>query len=164
MPWERVPRAPKGVEDAFCGKARILVDENLGEGVARFLRERGCNVEFARDVGLSGKDDAQVAAYAWRERRMIWTHDRDFLDDKLLPEHRNPGVVVLPGGDGELESVAGGLRTALTVFGHGGEMWSKTKSTVNPDGEMTIRSRDADGKVMSERYRLTKGEVEQWQD
>jgi hypothetical protein len=38
------------------------------------------------------------------------------------------------------------LQTALTVFGHGGQVWSKTKSTVNPDGEMTIRSRNAAGK------------------
>jgi hypothetical protein len=84
--------------------------------------------------------------HAWREKRMTWTHDRDFLDDTLLPEHRNPGVVVLHGGDGSLVSLVGGLQTALTVFGHGGQVWSKTKSTVNPDGEMTIRSRNAAGK------------------
>jgi hypothetical protein len=29
---------------------------------------------------------------------MIWTHDRDFLDDARFPEHRNPGVVLLPEG------------------------------------------------------------------
>jgi len=39
--------------DALCGKPRILVDENLGEGVASFLRDQGCNVEFADDVGLA---------------------------------------------------------------------------------------------------------------
>jgi predicted nuclease of predicted toxin-antitoxin system len=85
-------------------KARILVDENLGEEVALFLRNQGCNVEFAGDVGLAGKDNSEVASYAWREKRMIWTHDSDFLDDTLLPEHRNPGVVVLPGANGDHQS------------------------------------------------------------
>lgn len=164
MAWQQLPEAPKSVVDAFRGKARILVDENLGEGVALFLRAQGCNVEFANDVGLAGKGDEEIAAYAWREKRMIWTHDRDFLSDTLLPEHRNPGVVVLPGGDGDLSSMVGGLRTAMTVFGHGGQMWSKTKSTVTPDGEMSIRSRNAAGQMTTERYRLTNGGVEQWED
>src|SRR5262249_755315 len=129
MPWRRLPEAPKDVVDAFRGKARMLVDESHGLEVASFLRGQGCNVVFAGEVGLAGKSDQDVAAYAWREKRMIWTHDRDFLDDGLLPEHRNPGVVVLPGGDGDQQAMAGGLRTALTVFGHGGQRWSKTKST-----------------------------------
>jgi hypothetical protein len=60
--------------------------------------------------------------------------------------------------------MVGGLRTALTVFGHGGEMWSKSKSTVNASGEMTIRSRGASGKVTTEQYRLTKDGVEQWHE
>lgn len=156
MPWQELPEAPKSVLDALKGKARILVDENVGADVAQFLRDQGCNVEFAGDVGLAGKDDAEIAAYAWREKRMIWTHDSDFLDDTLLPEHRNPGVVVLPGANGDLQSTVGGLRTALTVFGHGSQIWSKTKSTVSPDGEMTIRRRNASGQVTTERYRLTK--------
>jgi hypothetical protein len=95
---------------------------------------------------------------------MIWTHDRDFLDDALLPEHRNPGVVVLPGGGGDEDAMVGGLQTALTVFGHGGQMWSKTKSTVNANGEMTIRSRDATGRITARRYRLTRNSVEQWHE
>ena len=53
MPWKQLPEAPKAVVDALCGKPRILVDENLGEGVASFLRDQGCNVEFADDVGLA---------------------------------------------------------------------------------------------------------------
>jgi len=164
MPWRKVADAPKEVVDAFRGKARILVDESLGSGVASFLSEQGCNVVFAGDVGLSGKSDEDVASYAWREKRMIWTHDRDFLDDALLPEHRNPGVLVLPGGDGDQQSMAGGLRTALAVFGHGGQIWSKSKSTVTADGEMTIRSRNMAGKTTTTRYKLTKNDVEEWHE
>ena len=129
MPWKQLPEAPKAVLDALRGKARILVDGKLGEGVASFLRDQGCNVEFAGDVGLAGKDDTEIASYAWREKRMIWTHDRDFLDDTLLPEHRNPGVVVLPGGDGSLES--NGRRIADRIDG----IWSWRPDVVKDQGD-----------------------------
>jgi predicted nuclease of predicted toxin-antitoxin system len=164
MSWRQVGGAPKHVQDAFKAKARILVDESLGHGVASFLSDQGCNVVFAGDIGLAGKDDEAVAAYAWREKRMIWTHDRDFLDDARVPEHRNPGVVVLPGGDGNLDAMVHGLHVALTVFARGGRLWSKTKASIAANGEMTIRSRDEVGKVSSNRYRLMKTGVEEWYD
>jgi hypothetical protein len=159
MAWRAVPEAPKHFQDRFRAKVRILVDESLGEGVARFLRDRGCNVVYAREAGLAGMGDEAVAAYAWREKRMIWTHDRDFLNDALVPEHRNPGVVVLPGGGDEE-----GLRTALTVFDRGGQLWAKSKSVVGANGEMTIRSRNPNGKMSTSRYRLTKDGAEEWHD
>jgi predicted nuclease of predicted toxin-antitoxin system len=164
MPWSPLPDVPKEVELRFRGKTRILVDESLGEGVAKVLREQGYNVVYAREVGLTGKSDEEIAAYAWRENRMIWTHDRDFLDDKVLPEHRNPGVVVLPGGHGE-DAMVGGLRTALTIFGHGGQVWKKSKTVVTADGELTMRNRDpSSGRITSTRYKLTKDGVDIWSD
>jgi predicted nuclease of predicted toxin-antitoxin system len=148
-------------------KVRILVDQSLGRGVADLLRDGGYNAVFAGDVGLEGKDDNAVASYAWRDNRMIWTHDADFLDDRLLPEHRNPGVVVLPGGDGDQCAMNTGLAVAVTVFGHSPETWKQTKSTISPTGEMTIRSRkrSSTGAVTSTRYRMTDGEfAEIWVD
>ena len=126
----------------------------------------GYNAVFAVDVGLAGKDDNAIASYGWRERRMIWTHDADFLDDRLVPEHRNPGVVVLPGGDGDQRAMIMGLAVAISVFGHGPQTWRRSKSRISPTGEMTIRSRDrSTGAVTSTRYRMTKGEfAEIWVD
>jgi predicted nuclease of predicted toxin-antitoxin system len=165
MPWSPLPDAPKEVRQSLRGKARILVDESLGSGVAKLLQEQGCNPVYACDVGLTGKSDEEVAAYAWRENRIIWTHDRDFLDDKVLPEHRNPGVVVLPGGDGDLDAMVGGLRTAFTVFGQfGAQVWKKSKTVVTAEGELTMRNRDPSGRITSARYRLTRNGVDVWSD
>jgi predicted nuclease of predicted toxin-antitoxin system len=164
MTWSPLPDAPKELDRRFRTKARILVDESLGSGVAKFLQDQGCNAVYACDVGLAGKSDEEIAAYAWRENRMIWTHDRDFIDDKVLPEHRNPGVVVLPGGDGDDDAMLGGLRTALTIFGRGTHMWRKSKSVVTADGELTMRRRDLSGRITSARYRLTKDGVDVWSD
>lgn len=97
---------------------------------------------------------------------MLLTHDRDFLDDTRFPEHRNPGVVVLPGGDGDQRAMGIGIGTALSVFGAAPEIWEKTKSAVSPTGEMTIRKRNLDtGKMEHSRYRMTgKGYAEAWND
>jgi hypothetical protein len=96
---------------------------------------------------------------------MVWTHDRDFLDDRRFPEHRNPGVVVLPGGDGDNTAMGVGLGTALAVFGHWPATWSKTKAIVSATGEITIRRRYNDtGKMGVSRYRMTgRGHAEEWQ-
>ena|ERR1035441_2670211 len=88
---------------------------------------------------------------------MLWTHDRDFLDDASFPEHRNPGVVVLPGGSGDQQAMGVGIGAALGVFGAGPSIWERTKSVVSPTGEMTIRRRHFDtGKIETSRYRMTR--------
>lgn len=168
MSWQSLP-TPEGTAEGSADlkrKVQILVDESLGRDVADQLRYMGYNAVFAVDVGLAGKDDNAIASYGWRERRMIWTHDADFLDDRLVPEHRNPGVVVLPGGDGDQRAMIMGLAVAISVFGHGPQTWRRSKSRISPTGEMTIRSRDrSTGAVTSTRYRMTKGEfAEIWVD
>ena len=160
MPWQKLPEP---TEPLPARKTRILVDESLGRGVADLLKDRGYNAVFAEDVGLKGKDDSAVAAYAWREKRSIWTHDADFLKDSVVPQHSNPGVVVLPGAGDDQNAMVPGLVVATTVFGQGD--WAGSKCTINAAGEMTIRSRDArTGVVRSRRYRMTKNDAEIWVD
>jgi len=146
-------------------RSKILVDESLGEEVAKVLRRLGYNVVFGPDVGLHGKSDEDVFAYAWRERRMLWTHDNDFLDDRRFPEHRNPGVVVLPGGDGNQQAMWTGLRVAVGTFGKGPSGWLKCKASITPTGEMTVRSKTDWGGTVTRRYRLQRGRpAEEWVD
>lgn len=107
--WTKYPEITKGewkdCEQSFKRKARFLVDENMGNDVAIVLKEFGYNSIFVGDVGLVGHDDKTVFAYAWKTKRLILTHDMDYLDDKRFPFHRNPWVIVLPvaEGDGDLE-------------------------------------------------------------
>jgi DNA invertase Pin-like site-specific DNA recombinase/predicted nuclease of predicted toxin-antitoxin system len=109
MPWRplEIPEPPETAQP-LNKKSRFFVDESLGEEAANWLRERGYSATYAGDVGLLGHSDDDIFSYAWRERRMLLTHDRDFLDDKRFPEHRNPGLVVLPGGDGNQEAMGTG--------------------------------------------------------
>lgn len=165
MTWHSL-KNPKQIDPEFKKKTRFLIDESLGGEIAQYLREIGFNAVFVNDVGLAGHSDEDIFAYAWRERRMLWTHDRDFLNDSRFPEHRNPGIVILPGGDGNNRAMGIGIGTALAVFGSAPGIWEKSKSVISPRGEMTIRRRHFDtGRIETRRYRLTgRGYAEFWED
>jgi predicted nuclease of predicted toxin-antitoxin system len=81
------------------------------------LQDLKWNTTFAGEVGLSGHSDEDVFAYAFRENRLLLTHDRDFLDDRRFPIHRNPGVIVFPGADGSGEPLVAALRSVIPVIG-----------------------------------------------
>jgi predicted nuclease of predicted toxin-antitoxin system len=105
MPWKPI-LIPSGREaDAVVRhqkkRARLLVDESLGPAVAEVLRGAGWNMKFAGEVGLLGRSDEDVLAYAQRDDRFLLTHDVEFLDDRRFPPDHNPRILVLSGASGE---------------------------------------------------------------
>ena len=71
---------------------RIFVDENVPSDVAAWVRDAGHDVRTAAAEGPGSPDDRWLD-YAWSERRVILTADRDFGD--LVFRQRRPcrGVV-----------------------------------------------------------------------
>lgn len=57
---------------------RLLADENFNSDIVRGLLLRRSDLDIARvqDVGLSGKDDQAVLAWAAENDRIVLTHDR----------------------------------------------------------------------------------------
>jgi len=105
MPWKRLELTE---DDRYAlrtleKKTRSLVDENVHAEVVRFLRAHGWNVKNVDDGALRGHCDEDVLAFAHREDRILLTHDRGFLNDRQFPPNRNPGVVILPGANGNEE-------------------------------------------------------------
>ena len=141
MAWKRLPGGTKAQEaefNSFRKKARFLVDESLGEGVVRVLRDLGWNTVFGPDVGLARHSDEDVFAYAWREQRVLLTHDHDFLDDRRFPPQRNPGVVVLPGGSGPARGLVEGLRAVLSIIAPYRKAFRRFKIEITEDGTWNI--------------------------
>lgn len=58
---------------------RFHLDEHVHPAIADALRQRGINLTTTLEASLRGADDQAHIAYAWRERRVIVTHDDDFL-------------------------------------------------------------------------------------
>jgi hypothetical protein len=147
----------------LSSRARFLIDESLGIGVAELLREANWNVKFVDEVGLRGRSDEDVFAYAYREDRILLAHDVDFLNDRRFPPHRNPGVIVLPGAAGEEVTLAKALGLAISLVGHLRKAYRQVKLYVSPDLTITIRRRDSEtGAMNNTRYRFDRGVLEEW--
>ena len=58
---------------------RFHLDESVDHAIARGLRLRGIDVTTATDAGLLSADDEQHLSYAFLEKRVLVTHDEDFL-------------------------------------------------------------------------------------
>lgn len=86
MPWKQLELTE---DDRYAlrtleKKTRFLVDENVHAEVVRFLRAHGWNVKSVDDGALRGHCDEDVLAFAHREDRILLTHDRGFLNDRVV--------------------------------------------------------------------------------
>jgi predicted nuclease of predicted toxin-antitoxin system len=129
------------------GKARFLVDESIGSNVAKFLQDNGFNTKYVADIGLLGHSDEDVFAAAWKDNRIIVTHDPDFLDDRKFPPHRNPGVILVrPGADGRDDrGLLACLAKATLIAGENAEWFRRRKLDFSTDESRLLIRPDARG-------------------
>ena len=134
--WKKIRKPSKqetaAFSRAFGQRARFLVDEHVSDLLAGALRDRGWNERTVEERGLRGRPDEQVLAAAFKEDRVLLTQDADFLDEGRFPPHRNPGIVVLPGGSGDVDALVEALATLLPVVGAFREPFEGTTSAFLP--------------------------------
>jgi predicted nuclease of predicted toxin-antitoxin system len=162
MPWERLYQPIKqenlGLEQELGGKAQFLVDENIDGIVIEILRKKGWNAISVTEVNLAGHSDEDVLAYGWREDRILLTQDHNFLDDRRFPEHRNPGIIILPSEPVGSSKFARPLLQALSIVGSFRKLYRGAKIVFSRDNELSIINRDrSTGAIKKERYRLGTG-------
>jgi len=147
-------------------KSRFLVDESLGPGVTELLRREGWNVKDVSECGLAGHSDEDVLAFAFKDDRFLLTHDPDFLDYRRFPQHRHPGVIVLPGGDGNERALLHALGSMLSVVGHARDLFRPSRMRITKDGVWTVATYEkSEGRVVTTRYRFVRGRgLEIWED
>ncbi len=74
---------------------RFLVDANLPRSCLPLLKGFGHHPEHARDIGLGGAPDADVAARVRATGAVLLTHDLDFANIHTYRPSDYPGIVVL---------------------------------------------------------------------
>jgi predicted nuclease of predicted toxin-antitoxin system len=78
---------------------KFLADENFDNTIVRGLLRRKPDIDIVRvqDVGLSGKDDPTVLAWAAQENRILLTHDVATIThhayERLSAQQSMPGVI-----------------------------------------------------------------------
>ncbi|HAU0250447.1 DUF5615 family PIN-like protein [Legionella pneumophila serogroup 1] len=161
--WENVKSLTKDEEKKFTSlykrKARFLVDENLGNSTCEVLKELGWNTLFVSEVDLIGKSDKDIYRYAFKNNRIILTHDTDFLNDKQFPFYCNPGVIVFPGGDGNDKVLERSIADMLIVVAPFGEIYKGAKIIFYADREFKIISEHKHGYIETSRYKFIDGNI-----
>lgn len=72
----------------------FFIDEDMPRSTAHALRAAGYQAEDVREVGLSGKSDAVVFAYAQAHRQTLITADMGFANVLQFPPATHTGIVV----------------------------------------------------------------------
>jgi predicted nuclease of predicted toxin-antitoxin system len=169
MSWERInisKQDEREVRETFGKKARFLVDEDLDGELTEFLDDLGWNVKGVKQVGLGGRDDNDVLAFAWKQKRMVITNDTKFPQGRGFVEQANPGIIILPDRPVESISFARALVNALKIIGYLSLAYAKTRCVFNSDNTLSITRRNSEkGRIETGRYRLERnGEVSEWID
>ena len=71
---------------------KFLVDNQLPDALASYLRNRGYDCQHLLDVGLAAVSDSEICRYAEAEARIIVTKDEDFF---YLAQRPRPRIRVL---------------------------------------------------------------------
>jgi len=80
---------------------RFLTDEDIPRSTARILRDAGFDAVDVRDVGLRGKSDALVYAYAQNKNRPLITCDLGFSNIVRFLPSQSIGLLVIRIPDSE---------------------------------------------------------------
>ena len=77
--------------------AALYLDEDMDVLIAAILRNKGFNVQTARDAGMLERDDADHFAYAAERELVMVTHNREdfkrLFEQYALEERPHSGVV-----------------------------------------------------------------------
>lgn len=74
---------------------RFFVDEDTPLTLVPELQRQGYDVVHGRHVGLLGKSDSEVLAFAREERRLLITRDLGFGDVRSQPPGSHCGIILL---------------------------------------------------------------------
>lgn len=169
MTWKPLDITEEEIADAirvFNKKAKFIVDESVDAEVGEYLKEKGWNTKTVAEVGLTGHSDEDINAFSFKEKRVILTHDSDFLDDRRFPHNRIYAVIVLPGGSGDLTALAKALNGALSIVGPFIKAYEQSKMWFTQDQIFYVRNRDFNtGRITTSKYKYGgNGPAQIWED
>ena len=90
-------------------KIRYYTDENVSRAVIHGLRQRGVDVLSVPEADMLSASDEEQLAFAIEQKRVIFTHDDDFL--KLAAGSEHAGIVY-----GSKQSLIGNIIRSLMLI------------------------------------------------
>ncbi len=74
---------------------QFLIDEDLPNSATELFKKYGHEAKNVRDIGLRGAKDAEVIAYAKKQKLCLVTADFDFSNIRNYPPREYSGIIVL---------------------------------------------------------------------
>lgn len=130
-------------------RTKFIADENIEPWALHVMRYGNFDVLSCDRARMRGKDDRAVFATAWRLRRVLITHDEDFLDDRSFPFFRCSGLVVFPNFPKQSRNYSALLQRTLNVIRRGSHLWLHTKMIATRDFNVIVRTWDkSEGRIV----------------
>lgn len=170
MPWVRLDfdtkLARRGLEGTE-GTTKFIVDNNVDlDDVFDYLDGLGLS-SWDLEYETRNKSDTDVLAEAWEKNRVLLTHDPGFLNMERHPAEANPGVVVMPGGSGDVKKYLPLIGRMLSLMKPNRRLWLGTYVHIRANGEVSITGVNATTKEFIPKWWLRfndAGEPETWAD
>jgi predicted nuclease of predicted toxin-antitoxin system len=96
-------------------RIRFHLDENVKSAVARELRRRSIDVTTTIEAGLLGQSDELQLAFICKQKRVIMTHDEDFLTIASLTS-KHPGIAYCKQGTRSIGQIIEALVLIYEVY------------------------------------------------
>jgi predicted nuclease of predicted toxin-antitoxin system len=146
MPWiplEVESRHQYGSLREVAERAKFLLDNDCDAPLMeRVLDGDGISTQRL-PVALRRRGDEEVLAEAWRQDRILLTHDRGFLDERRHPVESNPGVIVMPGGSGDVLKHLSTIRLLLRLVREYRPLFRHTYIDIQHGGRIVIKGQNA---------------------
>lgn len=122
---------------------RFFVDRSAGIRIAKGLRDFGYDIKFGGDPEFHDLTTEAVFAAAGKERRVLITHDSDFLDNSRFEPAGNPGIIVIrPNVDGSDDHTLARCLVRVLVLCNQDQSWfTNKKLDLISDRILTVSSR-----------------------
>jgi len=76
---------------------KLLADENIAQDTIADLRQNGFDVLDVKTTPLKGKSDQLIVEQAFRQKRLIISHDRQFIAPEKPPHLPVIVIIIRPG-------------------------------------------------------------------
>lgn len=134
---------------------RFVTDENIEPWALHVMRYKKFDVIDCDSAKIRHRDDGTVFRRAWHLKRVLVTHDHDFLDDRLFPFSGCSGLLVLPTYGRVSLEFGNLLAEAVAMIGRGREMWFHTKIVATRSFALKVRTWEkSEGRVVAWDFQL----------
>ena len=141
-------------------KTRFVTDENIEPWALYVMRYKKFDVIDCNAAKIRHRDDRTVFRSAWRLKRVLVTHDHDFLDDRLFPFSGCSGLLVLPTYGRVSLEFGNLLSAAVAMICRGREMWFHTKIVATRSFVLKVRTWEkSQGRVAAWDFQLPRNHV-----